>query len=273
MSLSLTLVRYEVSGPIAHLRLNRPDKLNAINALMIRELHLALDAAEADAGVGAVLLSGLGRAFSAGFDLEVGDGTGAPRDLAFWREELRRDFDIIMRFWDCPKPTVAAVHGYCLGSAMEMAVACDITVCSPDCRFGAPEVKFGSGIVALILPWLIGFKAAKELLLTGCDTVSADRALGLGLVNHVTGDDRFLDHAKDIATDMACNDRLAGRLTKQAINRSAEIMGMRKAMLEALELDAQIEATESEDSRDFNRILSEQGVKAALAWRRDKFNT
>ena len=61
-----------------------------------------------------------------------------------------------MRFWESPKPTIAAVHKYCLGSAMEMAVACDLTIAAADCRFGAPEVKFGSGIVALVLPWFAG---------------------------------------------------------------------------------------------------------------------
>jgi len=106
----------------------------------------------------------------------AGDGGFSPKlsgSLAF---ELQNDFDIIMRFWDSPKPTIAAVHTYCLGSAMEMAVACDITVAAEDCRFGAPEVKFGSGIVSLILPWVIGVKQAKELLLTGADDVSAERA-------------------------------------------------------------------------------------------------
>ena len=163
-------VIYEESGPLAVLTLDRPDKLNAINAQMVAELGQAMDRAEAAASVRAIVLRGAGRAFSAGFDLDMGEDESGDR-IGFLRAELREDFDIIMRFWDCPKPTVAAVHKYCLGSAMEMAVACDITVAAEGCRFGAPEVKFGSGIVALILPWVIGPKAAKELLLTGDDRV------------------------------------------------------------------------------------------------------
>ena len=81
--------------------------------------------------------------------------------------------------------TLAAVHGYCLGSAMELALACDITVASEDCRFGAPEVKFGSGIVAMLLPWLAGPKRAKYLLLSGDDRVTAAEALDMGLVNRM----------------------------------------------------------------------------------------
>jgi enoyl-CoA hydratase len=183
------------------------------------------------------------------------------------RAELQRDFDVIMRFWDSPKPTVAAVHTYCLGSGMELAVACDVTIAAEGCRFGAPEVRFGSGIVALILPWVIGHKQAKELLLTGEDKIPAERALALGLVNRVVPEERCLDEALDVARSIAVNDRIAVRLTKQAINRSAEIMGMRQALVQALELDVLAETAQTPESAEFNRILEEQGSKAAIAWR------
>jgi len=255
---------FETRGPVAVLTLDRPEKLNAIDEPMIAALHAALDRAERDAAVRAVLLRGAGRAFSAGFDLGPG---GAPRDPVVLRAELRRDFDVIMRFWDFPKPTVAAVHGYCLGSAMEMAVACDVTVAAEGCRFGAPEVRFGSGIVALILPWVIGPKQAKELLLGGDDAVPAERALALGLVNRVVPADRCFEEALEVARGIAANDALAVALTKQAINRSAEIMGMRQALLQALELDVLIEASETPESSAFDAVLAKEGVRAALAWR------
>jgi enoyl-CoA hydratase len=163
------LVLSERRGAVALLTLNRPDKLNAINVPVIEALDAALDAAEADAAVRAIVVAGAGRAFSAGFDLDMGVGEGKP-DPADVRRALENDFRLIMRFWDSPKPTIAAVHGYCLGSALELAVACDLTIAAEDCRFGEPEVKFGSGIVALLLPWLAGPKAAKYLLLTGSST-------------------------------------------------------------------------------------------------------
>ncbi len=172
-----------------------------------------------------------------------------------------------MRFWDCPKPTIAAVHRYCLGSAMEMAVACDITIAARGCRFGAPEVKFGSGIVALVLPWLIGPKRSKELLLTGDDRVSAERALEIGLINRVVPPDQLMDTALALGRQIAVNDQLAVRLTKQAINRSCDIAGLRQALERALELDVIIEATETEESRQFNEILARDGAKAAIEWR------
>jgi enoyl-CoA hydratase len=255
-------VLYERRGPIAIVTLNRPDKLNAVNSTMVTELGETLDAVEADDRVRVVVLCGAGRAFSAGFDLDMGEGSG----IDFVRTELRKDFDIIMRFWDFPKPTVAAVHTYCLGSGMEMAVACDITIAAEGCRFGAPEVKFGSGIVALILPWVIGLKQAKELLLTGDDKVSSERALALGLVNRVVPEDRYLDEALAVARTISANDRIAVTMTKQAINRGAEIMGMRQGLLQGLEIGAIAEESETPESREFNEILENEGAKAALAW-------
>jgi enoyl-CoA hydratase len=261
-------VLYETHGATALLTLNRPDKLNAINGAMVIALDAALDRAEADDRVRVIVLNGAGRAFSAGFDLDMGEGDAS--DPEFLRRELTRDFDIIMRFWHSPKPTIAAVHTYCLGSAMEMAVACDITIAAAGCRFGAPEVKFGSGIVALILPWLIGPKLAKELLLTGDDRVSAERAAVMGLVNRVVAPETLLAEALDLARTVASNDQVAVRATKQAINRSLEVAGMHGALAEALEMDVLVEATETAESKAFNEILARDGPKAAIEWRRSR---
>lgn len=265
--MSFEVIEYKTDGPLAHLSLNRPEKLNAINQKMVAELNEAMDLAEADDSIRSIILNGHGRAFSAGFDLDLSDDSTDEIDVEALRRELRSDFDIIMRFWESPKTTVAAVHGYCLGSAMEMAVACDITVAAEDCRFGAPEVKFGSGIVALLLPWFIGPKRAKELLLTGDDTVTAEQAGAYGLVNRVVPLDHVLAEARGIATRIAKNDQLAVRMTKQAINRGYEIAGMREALFQALEADIFVEATETDESREFNRILRASGAKAAIAWR------
>jgi len=260
------LVLSERRGAVALLTLNRPDKLNAINGPVIEALDAALDAAEADGSVRAIVVAGAGRAFSAGFDLDMGTGEGKP-DPADVRRALENDFRIILRFWDSPKPTIAAVHGYCLGSALELALACDLTVAAEDCRFGEPEVKFGSGIVALLLPWLAGPKAAKQLLLTGDDRVSAADMQTMGLVARVVPAAALLDEALALAGRIAANDAQAVRLTKQAINRSLDIGGMRQALLAALETDVEIETNETAESREFNEILKKDGAKAAIAWR------
>ncbi len=260
------LVRSERRGAIALLTLNRPDKLNAVNVPMMDELGAALDAAERDDAVRAIVLAGAGRAFSAGFDLDMGLGEGKPEPAAV-RRALERDFAIIVRFWDSPKPTIAAVHGYCLGSGMELALACDLTISSDDCRFGLPEVKFGSGIVAMLLPWLIGAKQAKYLLLTGEDHVSAAEVQAMGLVNRVVPAAKLLDEALALGERIAANDAFAVRMTKKAINRSLDIGGMRQAMLNSLDIDVTVETSETAESREFNEILKRDGARAAIAWR------
>lgn len=260
----MTGVDLEIADGIAHIVLNRPDKLNAIDAPMLDALEGALDTAEQQDDVRAIVLSGRGRAFSAGFDL---GGESGARDADSIRGQLQRDFDVIMRFWDCSKPTIAAVHGYCLGSSMEITAVCDITIAAADSKFGAPEVKYGSGIVCLVLPWLIGIKQAKELLLTGVNDVDAHRAQALGLVNRVVEPGALLAEATAVAKSIAANDALAVRLTRQAINRGAEIGGLRRALEEALEIDKRIETTETPESREFNAILERDGLKAALQWR------
>ncbi len=266
------LIRYERHGSLAVLTLNRPDKLNAVNRAMIAELGQALDSAEMDDSVRAIVLADAGRAFSAGFDLDMEVAGEATPDPEAVRRAIQNDFRITMRFWDCPKVTVAAVHGYCLGSAMELALACDLTIASDSCLFGEPEVRFGSGIVTMLLPWLTGPKHAKYLLLSGDDRVTAAEVLAMGLINRIVPADRLLDEAFNIANRIAANDQQAVRWTKQAINRSYDAAGMREALAQALELDVAIETSETVESREFNAILKRDGAKAAVAWRNARAN-
>jgi enoyl-CoA hydratase len=196
--------------------------------------------------------------------METGEGTPDPGSVS---RALHNDFRLIMRFWDSPKVTIAAVHRYCLGSAMELAVACDLTVAADDSLFGAPEVRFGSGIVALLLPWLAGPKRAKRLLLSGDDRVSATDALAMGLVSDVVPRDRLLDATLELAQRIAANDPLAVKLTKQAINRSIDVAGLRPALAQALAIDVLIESTDTPEKREFEAVMKRDGAKAALAWR------
>ena len=260
-------VLYEKQGAVARLKLNRPKKLNAVSSGMLDQLAAALDDAADDDHVRVLILSGEGDAFSAGFDLDMGKPGEGESDEDFLRRELQKYFDTIMRFWDFPKPVIAAVHGYCLGSAMEMTAVCDITIAAEGCRFGAPEVRFGSGIVCMILPWIVGQKNARELILVGSDHVDAERARSIGLVNRIVPVDELMAAADMIADEIALNDPLAVQLTKKAINLGAEIAGLRKALIAALEINIEIESTETPESEAFNRILEAEGPKAALRWR------
>lgn len=266
MSKAYNTIIVTVENRIGHIMLSRPRALNAFNGELVREVTEALSALEADDTVRAIVLSGEGRAFSAGFDLKE-SAEKKYSTTPEWRAVLEADFAFIMQFWNCRKPTISAVHGYCLGGGLELAVACDITVASEDALFGEPEVKFGSGIVAMLVPWMVGPKFAKEMLLTGNDRIPAERVLQMGLVNHVTPKGEHLALAMQIASQIAAAAPLSVELTKRAINRGYDVRGMRESLLLGLDIDVLIETSGGEDRKEFNRIRSEEGLKAALAWR------
>jgi enoyl-CoA hydratase len=259
-------IQLTVADGIGHIRMNRPKQLTALSSQMMGEMLQALTALENDAGVKAIVLSAEGRAFSAGFDLKE-SAAKKPTTLDDWTALLEADFAFIMRFWDCPKPTVAAVHGYCLAGALELALACDLTVADSTAIFGEPEVRFGSAIVALLVPWIVGPKFAKELLLTGADDITAQRALQMGLVNQVVDAGQALTRATELATAMRSAAAHSVRLTKQAINRSLDIRGLRESLKAGLDTAKLIEANMSPERIEFNRIRASEGLKAAIAWR------
>lgn len=260
----------ERHGAIAVVALNRPERLNAMNKAMVGELGQALDALEGDAAVRAIVVHGIGRAFCSGFDLKEGV-TQKREGRADWEEVYTRDLDVVMRFWRLSKPTIAAVHGYCLAGGFELALACDVTIAGADARMGSPELRFGSGIVALLLPWLTGPKKAKELLLTGADRITAEEAVACGLINRVAAEGAHLEEALAVARQIAVMDSAAVRLTKAAINEAYEIMGLGKALAAGVATGVSIELMETEERRTFNEIARTQGLKAAVAWRDARF--
>ncbi|MCC6471876.1 MAG: enoyl-CoA hydratase/isomerase family protein [Alphaproteobacteria bacterium] len=260
----------KLQPPVAILTLNRPDRLNAINRLMKREIGQVWDIVATDAGIRVLVLHGAGRAFSAGFDLKE----AATRDLSgvgqLW-SALRESFDFIMQFWDAPKPSIAAVHGYCLAGAFDVALACDLTVAAEDTRLGIPEVRFGASIGCLLLPWLVGPKAAKELLLTGTDTLDAHRALSLGIVNRVVSRDELLPAALELAHEIAAVDEHALALTRNAIRRSFDVRRLRQALEAGFDTATLVSATGGPERAEFFRISKEKGLQAAIAWRDQRF--
>lgn len=265
-------IRYEVLGPVARLTLNRPERANAISAEMLDEISAAMDAAEADEAVRAIVVTGEGGNFSSGFDLKD-QMERRPTGVADWRPILRKDFDVPMRFWRSAKPTIAAVRGACMAGACELALACDMTIASETAYFGEPELKFGAGIVVMLLPWIVGPKIAKEIVLTGEDQISAARAREIGMVNRVVPDEDLEREAMALARRIAVIDPMVMRETKRALNRQLEARGMLDALEAALEIDLAIEGEGSVDKQAFMAVAREQGLKAAIAWRDARFAT
>ena len=270
--MTYSYIETEVADGIARLNFNRPAQLNAFNNELMRETLAAMDTLNADDSVRAIVVSGKGRAFSAGFDLKAASERSL-ENHAQWREQLELQFDFIMSFWNSKVPTIAVVQGYCLAGALELSLACDMTVAASDAFFGEPEVRFGSGAVAMLFPWVTGPKQAKELLFTGNDRIPAERALQMGLVNIVAPPDQAMAEALRLARNVAQSSPAAVQKSKQAVNRAYDMMGLRQALAVGLDIDVDIHATPSFEKQEFSRIRKEQGLKAAIAWRDARFST
>jgi enoyl-CoA hydratase len=262
-------VLYEVRGPAAWITLNRPEKLNAINKDVLDGLHAAIDRAAADDEVKVVVLTGAGRAFSAGYDLSA-EAAHADIPAHEWHEVLAADIDATMRVWALEKPTIAAVRGYCLAGGCELAMACDMIVAGEGASFGEPEIRYGSGPVTLLMPYVLGQKKTNELLFTG-DVIDAAAALQAGMVNRVVADDAVESEVEGLVIKIAPTPLPVLRLTKIALVRAYEAMGLRQAVGTNLDLSAMLNAADTPEQREFMDIVKSQGLKAALAWRDSRY--
>ena len=270
MSDTYETIGLERAGEVALLTLARPQRLNAINRQMLGELQEALDEVERDDALRVLMVKGAGGNFSSGFDLKE-QMEARPSGEQAWREILDRDFAGIMRFWHLRKPTIAAVEGYCLAGGCELALCCDITIAAEDAIFGEPELKFGAGIVVMMLPWLVGPKRAKEIILTGADRIPAPEAARIGLINRVVPAERLEASALALARHIAVIDPQLVSETKRAINQCFETMGLVEALNAALDIDLAIEGKGSDDKRAFMEIARKDGLRKAIEWRDARF--
>ncbi len=263
-------IDFHHAGGVALLTLNRPERLNAMHRPMLEEINAACDEVEAHDAIRALVVTGAGPSFCSGFDLKE-QAANPPRGVGEWRRVLREDFDTILRFWHLSTPTIAAVRGHALAGGFELAMSCDMTVAGDDAVFGEPELMFGAGIVAMVLPWLTGPKIAKELILTANDRIPVERARAAGLVNAVVPAGTEVEVASRWATKMAAMDPGLVKHTKRAINRAYELMGMNAALEMALDTDLLIEGQGTDDKRRFLEIARERGMREAIAWRDARF--
>lgn len=263
------LVLYESPGSVARITLNRPEKLNALSAELVDELEAALRRAVAEDAVKVVVLTGAGRAFSAGYDLSE-ESTDHPANADEWRTVLARDLEVTMQLWRCPKPTIAAVRGWCVAGGCELAMACDLIVAADDARFGEPEIRYGSGPVTLLMPFLIGQKKTNELLLTG-DVIDAQEAYRIGLVNRVVPVDQLDDAVAALTAKIAPTPAAVLRHTKLALLRAYEEAGLAGAVAANLDISAILNAADTPEQREFDEIVRRDGLRAALHWRDSRY--
>jgi len=247
------------------LTLNRPAKLNAISHELRDALTAAIDDAVADERVRVIAIAGAGRAFCAGYDLSEAQ----PMDAWGWRQLLAEDVAATLAVWRCPKPVIAQVHGYALAGGLELAMACDLVVAAEDSQLGEPEIRFGAAPVTLLMPFLIGQKRTRQLLLTG-DLIDAAEAERIGLVNRVVPADRLVAEVDALADRLARAEPGVMAPTKLMLNRAMEAAGFAEAV--EMGLDLQSFVAMSETSRAFDAIVRRDGLKAALAWRDERYD-
>ncbi len=227
-----TTLLFDLADGIARVTVNRPDKLNALNATVIAELDEAVDRVRSETAIQAVLLTGAGtKAFVAGADIGEIGGQGAVEGQARALTGQR----MMRRLEQCGKPVVAAVNGFALGGGCELAMACHIRIASESARFGQPEAKLGIGPGyggTVRLPRLVGRGRALELLLTGA-MIDAQEAWRIGLVNRVVPADQLLPESERLLRSILENGPLAVRACLDLVDAGLEMPTDEALRLEA----------------------------------------
>jgi enoyl-CoA hydratase/carnithine racemase len=243
---------------VATITLNRPQRLNALTFEVYRELRDAFRALDTEKGVRAVVLTGAGRAFCSGGDVEDIIGALFGRSYEGLLEFTRLTGDLILAMRDCRRPIVAALNGTVAGAGAVMAAASDVRIAAESAKIAFLFTKVGlSGAdmgAAYLLPRLIGFGRATELLMTG-DFISADEAHRIGLYNRVVADDEVMDEATVVARKLAAGPSFALGVTKEMLNRE-DAMELRAAI--QAEADIQAACMQSPNFREAYEAFTEK---------------
>lgn len=269
-------ITYELRGDIGYITLNRPDELNAINDALITELDDVLVKIETELEPKVVVIKGMGDAFSVGQDLG-GIGTdvvmppppGTPVSTKKLMEEERRRARRWEYIFNYPKPTIAQVHGYCLGAGLYLAMVCDLVIAAEGAVFGDPSLRMGLLTGLPIWSWLIGTKKAKELVCLGRN-FDAREAVEIGLLNVVVPEAKLEDEVNRYAKAISICPGDVLPLMKESINGNLEVRGLGEAwrFLNGMQLIAQQRRPEP-DEFNFYQVRDKKGLNDAIE-ERDK---
>lgn len=248
-------------GRVARISHNRPQARNAENTALLDAMDIALQAANADPEVGAIIIAGVGDHFCAGHDLKEALAERKHYGVEQrWEYEERRYFQYALNIWDSPKPTLAQVQGACIGAGFMVANLCDIVIASDDAYFADPVVQSiaSASVEVLIHPYVMGLRKAKEFLLTG-ERMDAAEAYRIGMVNRLTPRSELEAQTLAMATKIANAPPFAVRLTKRSLNRAAEAAGLRTV------LSAHFETHQLTHVSDETRAIREGGSASLIA--------
>lgn len=256
-----------IRPPVAHIELNRAQKLNAIDLDVLDRLVSHIDAIEADPEVRAVVISGRGRCFCAGADLHVVESALTE---GWFDEFLRRWHEVFARVERCSKPTIAAVHGMALAGGFELMQVCDLVVVGDVTRISDQHAKFGlfpGGGSTQRLPRLVGRRAATWMLLSG-EAITPQGALELGLVNEVVAEAAVNDRAKELAETLSERSSAASKAIKEVLLRTRDVdleagitFELEQALVHMASADAArgLQAFRSRSTPDFGYLRTTKG--------------
>jgi len=279
--MSYQYILYDVGDRLATITLNRPEQRNALNWPLLEELSDALKKAEKDKDVRVIILKGAGPCFSAGHDLsdtmgkspkqqdertwnEIVRGQGEGVGVSVWdgRARVQCHIDRDLEIWNCWKPVIAQVHGYCLGGSIGIALSCDLLIASKDARIGYPPVRsMAPGEEISLFSWHVGLKRAKWLSLTG-DSLTAKEMLDYGVANWVFPKNKLDEETRKIARRIANVDSELLSLSKTLVNRIFEQQGLPLSMKSSGEIVSF--GPNLKSLRNFEKMVHEKGIKAAV---------
>ena len=276
-------ILYEEIGHVARITLNRPETHNVQNVRLILELDEATKKADADPNIRVILLGGAGRSFSSGHDLGPIPGDDLQQD---YRERHRRSvedrFEVEDEYYlgkclairNLSKPTIAAIHGNVVLAGIMLACMCDLVIAAEGTRLWNPSLRhYGTGGEVMVLPFELGFRKTKEYLWTG-DVIPIHEAERLGMVNRVVPDDQLETEALRLAERVALMPPVAVGITKRAMNKAQDFMGMAMAFEYGFVLHQIVHATK--ESADWNaeaaKHSQEKGFRGWLEFRDGPFN-
>lgn len=254
----------ETRGAILVLTLNKPEKLNALDAGMLTAMAAQIRAADADETIGAIMIAGTGRAFSTGFDM-TGGGSGGTAS-APPNERLRVNLESFLAVWRSRKPVVAAVDGYALGAGCILANFCDIVLASERAVFGEPEIRYWNPATVTILPWIIGVRRAKQLLFYGRN-LDAKTAQEFGIVNQILPTEGFLEAALAAVRPLTHMHPAAMAAVKRSVNGGMELAGFVKALHAGLDEIAPLYGPESPTASAYRAEVQQRGFKEYIRHR------
>jgi enoyl-CoA hydratase len=266
-------IQYEIADGVARITLNRPEKLNAISQVMLKELHDALWDADDDTAVHCVVLRGAGRAFCAGYDLG-GRPPDKDRDDRNFRGmstydddswQLEKSQRLRMALFDMHKPVIAQVHGYCLAGGTDLATLCDLLICAEDAKFAFPPGRDLGVLPTQMWLYHVGPQWTKRLMFTG-DSITGAEAAQIGLALKAVPAADLDEEVEGLARRLTLVDRELLAANKRAVNLGLELMGARTMQRLACEIDAR--GHQAASAGVFRKNAMELGLRDALR-RRD----